>query len=465
MNIRSKLTLQFMTVAAGLMVLTLSFIYYRFEHQLLEEFYQGLRSKALMSAEMLLRNIPNGETLISKPATPSHLPVRENIVIFDRSLDQIYALNAPEKAIDQHWLVQATQQEEVRWIESPFHFLGLRYTTADDRQYILVTSAIFDTTELLGLQRILLMAFALMILLIAIGGWIFAGQALAPVTSVMNEVDAILPTNLNQRIKTSGGKDEISRLTNTFNRMLDRIERSFHLQKSFLSNVSHELKNPLSIIFSQLEISLQKERSREEYRDTLTSVLEDMSDLNETVDRLMQLAKLTADETSIPLKPLYIDELLWQLKTGFDNKFPTYKMEVQMNALPEDHDDLLVWGNEPLLRMALQNIAENGCKYSDEGKVKLSLFATEEQKIRLEISDRGRGIASTDLPHIFRPFYRGKETEQLKKGTGVGLALVKSILQLHGIQFEIDSKTGKGTVFSLLFPVKKEVHPPVLQTF
>src|SRR4029079_9948186 len=101
------------------------------------------------------------------------------------------------------------------------------------------------------------------------GGWFFARQALSPVSAIMNQVDALLPTDMSHRLEATNQKDELSRLVITFNNLLDRIQHAFKNQKMFLSNISHELKNPLNVIVSQVEVTLDKERSVEDYQHTL----------------------------------------------------------------------------------------------------------------------------------------------------------------------------------------------------
>lgn len=453
LNIRTRLTLKFMMVVAGLTLLAMFFIYYQFERQLLDEFYMGLRSKGLMSAEMLLRHIPQGEwAAANESEQTTRLPVKDNLYIYDINGRQIYALHNDQPPFDQEWLMGVNRKGECKWDAGKYKYLGLRYTaTGHNDTYLIVSSSVFDQTNLFSLQRILLITFVLVCLMVAVAGWLFAGQALDPVRKVMNQVDAILPSKLGQRIQSSSQHDEISRLVDTFNKMLERIERSFQLQKSFLSNVSHELKNPLSIIYTQVDVGLQKSRNQAEYHEILESLREDILELNETVERLMHLARLTAEDVAIPMQAVLMDELLWQIKSVFERKYPQYKMELKINSFPDEHENLTIWANETLLKAALLNIAENSCKYSD-GNVSIELDNWSDTSITVVVQDKGRGISTADLPYIFEPFYRGK-AKTGKKGVGVGLALVDSVLKLHQVQCNVSSKEGEGTAFRLVFPI------------
>ncbi len=159
---------------------------------------------------------------------------------------------------------------------------------------MIIAESVFDQVHLDNLTQILILVFLISITLVAIGGWFFARQALAPVSRIMNQVDALLPTDMSHRLETNNQHDELSRLVITFNKLLDRIQQVFGLQKMFLSNISHELKNPLNVIVSQVEVTLHKERTEEEYEATLSSVLSDVQELNDVADKLMQMARINA---------------------------------------------------------------------------------------------------------------------------------------------------------------------------
>jgi signal transduction histidine kinase len=302
-----------------------------------------------------------------------------------------------------------------------------------------------------NLTQILSFVFLVSIAIVAFGGWIFARQALAPVSRIMNQVDALLPTDMSQRLEPNNQYDELSRLVITFNKLLDRIQQVFKVQKMFVSNVSHELKNPLNIIVSQAEIALAKDRSPEEYKTTLESILVDVKELNETGDRLMQLARINAEEANIRFQPLRIDEVIWEVKEQLLMNHPEYKINFEVGNLPENEAELFIQGNEHLLKTAFINLMDNGCKYSGDKKVKVKLyFSPEGEKIVL-VSDNGPGIPEEELSLIFNAFYRSASTSSVR-GSGIGLSLVESILKLHDIKLEIRSKVGEGTSFLLKFP-------------
>ena len=317
MQIQSRLTLQFILIVAGIMLVAMFYIYFQFKDILQNEFYNTLRSKAIMTAGMTVNySTYNQPKEINDNESDSNLALyTENVAIYNLDYKRIYNFNPAAEELSKEVLMQIKPTKEYRFTHNNHHALGLYYINKNGTPFIIVSEAVFNSEYLMILVRILIWVFIISLIFVALGGWIFAGQSLLPIRRIMNEVDAILPTNLNKRLEINNQKDELSRLVITFNKLLDRIQQAFNTQKLFLSNISHELKNPLSIIISQIEIVLDKKhRAETEYRQTLESVLDDTKDLNDVSDRLMQLAKINADSQVIEMKKVRIDELLWQSK-------------------------------------------------------------------------------------------------------------------------------------------------------
>jgi signal transduction histidine kinase len=276
---------------------------------------------------------------------------------------------------------------------------------------------------------------------------------MSPVARIVNQVDKILPSDLSARLNAPNNHDEISRLVITFNGLLDRIQFAFRMQKSFISNVSHELKNPLSVIIAQLEIALDKDRRREEYRTTLSSVLEDIRALNDVTEKLLQLARVHSEDANIAFELVRLDEIMLQTRATLLRLHPDYHIAFDIEGMPESEEQLCVRGNEPLLRSAFQNLMDNGCKFSPDKRVEVKIYFDPALagRHRVEIADRGPGIPTKDLQLIFQPFYRSSQSIQVR-GSGIGLSLVDSIMRLHRVALDVTSAQGKGTTFSLSFP-------------
>lgn len=452
MQIRSKLTIQFLLIVAGILFVALLFIHFQFEYQLKNEFYTHLQSKALMTAQMVLSRTEIPDNKSSSQIYYSPTSYSENISIYSKDLQRIYSFNPVNDQYLSATLKTLWEKEESRFIRGKFHVLATLFTRNDQTPFLIIIESVFNPEQLQNLDKILIWVFGTFIVLVALSGWVFAGQALKPLNKIMNQVDKIFPKDLSQRLEPPNQKDELSRLVITFNKLLDRIQHAFKNQKSFLSNVSHELKNPLNVIISQLEITLHKDRTGQEYRETMKSVLEDVRDLSEISEKLFQLAKTNSDENIIPFQKIRIDEIIWQTKESILKTNKEYQIKFEIANLPEDEEKLFINGNEKLLKIALLNLLENGCKFSHLKQVIIRLNFVEKNAISIEIEDHGPGIKAEEIPLLFQPFYRSPSTSFIK-GKGIGLSLVDNIMKLHRIKMKVTSRIGQGTTFSLEFPV------------
>lgn len=449
MQIQTKLTLQFILIVAGILLFAMSFVYLQFQNILIDEFYNNLKSKAVMTAEMTVGysnavQIPENQ----EEGTGDIDFYTENISIYDLDFNKIYSYNFSARVFKAAVLKNILEHKEYRFKNGKYRVLGTLYTNKSGTSYILISEAVFNRDYLHILAKILIWISFILIVIVALTGWIFAGQALSPIRKIMNEVDGIQTSDLNFRLATTQKNDEISRLVITFNNLLSRVQNVFNTQKQFLSNVSHELKNPLSIIISQLEVILVKSRSNEEYVETLNSVLEDVKSLNVASEKLMQLARISSENTIIDKAPVRIDELIWSSKTTLQKSNPEYNIHIEIESLPEEESEMYVSGNEQLLRTALVNIMENSCKYSKCQEVKVLLSTGESREIKIEISDRGIGIPEDELNLVHEPFYRSSISSNFK-GSGIGLSLVNSILNLHDIKYTLFNNRSGGTTTTL----------------
>lgn len=456
MQIRARLTLQFILIAAGILLASFFYVHFQFKKNLEDEFYDNLRSKALIIAEMVAgKKTDELEFEVQMPVESSGQlsgEYPENISIYSLDGTRLYTFNPAPNKIDFATLSEIGTLGECHFTTGRNHrALGMIYTNRLGESFIVVAESVFDQVHLDNLLRILIVVFIVSITLVAIGGWFFARQALSPVSNIMNEVDALLPTDMSHRLVTSNQRDELSRLVITFNKLLDRIQNAFRIQKMFLSNISHELKNPLNVIISQVEVTLDKERNNVDYQNTLTSVLADAKELNDVADKLMQMARINSDGSAIQLQACRIDEMIWQSKATLLKNHPEYKIQFEIISLPEEEKRLYIMANEQLLKTALVNLMDNGCKFSPDKDVKVSLAFPTGQSAVVEIMDKGPGIPEDELPMVFEAFYRSAKTSYIK-GSGIGLTLVDSIVKLHHIDLKIVSKLEGGTTFILKFP-------------
>jgi len=266
----------------------------------------------------------------------------------------------------------------------------------------------------------------------------------------MSEVNLISTHNFSQRIAIKNRtNDELVKLAQTFNKLLDRLQDSFTIQRRFISNASHELSTPLTSISNQLEVALQRSRGVEEYREVLQSVHEDISELHILTRSLLEIAK-AGSQGSIDLNEVRIDDVLFKVVSDIKRQNTDYKTIVGFEEFPDDDIAFTVFGNKNLLYIALKNIVENGCKYSDDLQSNITVSVVD-NLISIKVQNAGDIIAESDIENIFQPFFR-TESAQQKPGFGLGLTLAKRILILHKGRILASSNPETGTEFIIEIP-------------
>lgn len=331
---------------------------------------------------------------------------------------------------------------------------AVAYYYRDKNARFVVISAAEDIeakNNLRSLLNILLLSFVVGVFFILLSGYFFSRGLLRPIKKITEDVAEISAQSLTRRIQTGHTKDEWYHLSDTLNDLLNRLQESFELQRRFISNASHELLTPLTAISSQLEIALQRQRDAEEYRKVMQSIYEDVGHLSKLTQTLLEVAKTSGSSGGLEISVVRIDEIILRLPAEIAKINAAYSVEINFDELPEEEENLLVYGNETLLVTAIKNIVLNACKHSGNLHAIISL-KTEKNNLYITIEDRGVGIPKKDLENIFQPFYRVEENSNAG-GSGLGLPLAQRIIKLHKGSIEVKSTLGTGTIFVIRLPV------------
>lgn len=279
--------------------------------------------------------------------------------------------------------------------------------------------------------------------------WVTAGRALKPVAELTGAIEEIGGNDLSRRVDVQDRQDEIGRLARSFNTMMDKVSVSFERQKRFSASAAHELKTPLATILVNLEVlSLDGQPSRERMEKALAVVRTNTDRMVRLVDDLF---RLTAERESEMGEEVLVSEAFAEAVS--DIKELTEKKQIRI--FRENCQEVTLTGNRTMLCRAISNLVENAAKYNREGgTITLSAERTDES-VTVRISDTGIGIPQEELSRIFEPFYRvEKSRSRTVGGAGLGLPLVKDIVETHGGKIAVESRPGEGTVFALHFPVR-----------
>jgi two-component system heavy metal sensor histidine kinase CusS len=277
-------------------------------------------------------------------------------------------------------------------------------------------------------------------------GWLLARQGLAPMRAISAEVGRINAEKLNVRIGNRVWPSDLQELAQTFDAMLRRLEASFEQLSRFSSDLAHEFRSPINNLVAAASVTLSRDRPPAEYQETLAVVVEEGERLSRMVSAMLFLAR--ADNAQQALHPEALSTLI---EFG--------KVADFFEALAEEHrvkllisGDCSVHADPLLLRRALSNLIANALRHTPAGgdiRLHAELRA---DSIALSVTDTGCGIAAEHLPHLFDRFYRVDAARSSSESTGLGLAVVKSIVELHGGAIAVESSLGAGACFTLLFP-------------
>lgn len=354
----------------------------------------------------------------------------------------------PELPID--LLEELSEGETVTWSKKERQGIARIYEIKDLEYVVLVIAEDeYGHAYLTKLLTILALAFLISVFVTFFLTNYFSKNVLKPIAGKINKANKISASNLDMRLTVYNEHDELGMLALSFNSLLDRLQTAFELEKNFVRYASHEMKNPLAVILGEAEVALLKDRTANEYVVTLEKIKNKAEKLNSLVDHFLQLSKL--ESTQIIPQKIALDEVL--IDISFDLSQQYDEVNIVFNMSEEgDSLDFLIEADEQLMHNALYNLVENACKFSVKGgEVVIDLIKSQkDDRIIIAIKDKGIGIAPEHLEHIFKPLYRGSNAHEVE-GTGIGLALVKRIIDLHGGVIHVDSELGKGTVFKVIF--------------
>ena len=456
MQLRTKITTVFIVLTSLFLTGVFLLIYFVSKEYTESEFYLRLSQRATIAAEAYLEademNVDIYDDIRIK-----HLQTlpneKEVIYLVDAKLKK--PLTVLDSELPKFFFKRIFNEEYAELKKGDYYYTGLLYQ-ADEGDFIVVLSAtdLYGFAKLDNLRNTLIIAFFVSIVFIFILGNYYAKQALSPISRIIKEVNSIKAENLSLRLNTGDGKDELAELSQTFNNVLDRLQLSFDLQSNFINNASHELRNPLTAILGQTEVALDKTRSAEEYHSILKKIDTEAYRLDFLVNGLLKLAKTDFDSKGFVINAIRIDELVLDLKRNIDVAIPNNKIILDFEDLPKNEDAITLLGSESLLKVALSNIFENACKFSENKRVEIKIVS-DLGNILISINDEGVGIPEDELKNIFEPFFRASNVREID-GFGFGLPLAYRIIKMHSGEIRVISRKDKGTLVKIKLPNKEK---------
>jgi len=466
MNVRSirfRLGAWYAGLLAVLLVLFGGFIYITLETFLKKSLQDTLAKEARTIGEALLSKVrQTGDAYVVDeieehfaPRTTSHFL---RVARSDGSL--LYQSGNPQDGtFDPLTVTKATLGQPPSWHEErapsggKLVLYSMTYTDSGGIQYAVQAGASDNQIRRVLDQLLVSLSIALPLIVgVAIGGgFLLTRKALIPLRQIAGIASKITSRNLNERLPDIHTGDEIEQLTASLNRMMSRLEESFHHVHRFSADVAHEIRTPLAILQAELEGLLDASELSPESRNAAVSALEEGGGLSRIAEQLLEMTRLEAGE-------------MLSAATCFDFAEMTRATVEQMRLIGDEKQIRLrfegsqvvrVLGDPVRLRQVVVNLIDNAIKYTPAGGTVAISSEIARNKAILEVADTGVGIPHEAIPHLFERFYRvdGARSRQLG-GTGLGLAIVKSICTAFGGTVTVQSSPASGTTFRVELPLE-----------
>ncbi len=327
-----------------------------------------------------------------------------------------------------------------RFAITPFEFGGARAVLEDgvDASAIRKSIALLRTSLLLILPLILIASVA--------GGYVIAGRALVPMIRLTDELAGIEPRDLSRRLEPGATDDEVARLTRAINALLERIERASNTERRFAADAAHELRTPLAVLRTGLEVALSRERTQAEYAEAVGSAFAEVIALCTMADQLLTLARLD-QEASAERERVDLGALVREVAGAVEPLVQAKPLALMVNS----DETVLVEGNPVHLKRLVINLLDNAIKFTPaHGKLEIGT-AARDGHATLRVADSGPGIPAEDLPFIFDRFFRGRARDE--SGNGLGLSLCREIARLHHGEIAVANRAQGGCEFIVTLPL------------
>ncbi|MBL8823888.1 MAG: HAMP domain-containing protein [Planctomycetia bacterium] len=319
-----------------------------------------------------------------------------------------------------------------------------------ERSLILVgVSMVHELTRLDTLFYQLIASGSLALFVGLLGSWYISGMIMKPVKAISATAAKLSATHLHERIDTRQVDTELKELATVLNDTFDRLEGAFQRQSRFTADAGHELRTPLAVLHTNLELALSRPRSEGEYCEILKSCLDGSSRMRTLIDSLLTLARADAGQLQSNFKSIELCQVVRHAMAQHQARAGNHVLECKLPA-----QTITIQGDMILMSMVLSNLISNALKYTPEhGRIQVQVDTDGKDAI-LKVTDNGMGIPEESLPHIFSRFFRVDQSRnRTTGGQGLGLAICKSLVDAHHGSITCESTVGRGTSFTMRFPL------------
>ncbi|HZH66163.1 MAG TPA: histidine kinase dimerization/phospho-acceptor domain-containing protein [Flavisolibacter sp.] len=428
-------------------------VYYLFSEFRKNEFKDRLAEKGESAVKILLevKEIDRQLLRIFDSSTINRL-YDEKTIIFNEKMEVIYS-SLDDLTIN--WtpddLQTIRQRNELFRNRGAQDLLGMHYPYDGKDYYVFVSAEDkYGNRNLHFLKFVLIGASLAGTVAIWLIAFLLSKKTLKPLDVLRKQMQDTTTKNLTRRVGEPRQNDEIKALSQSFNQMLDRIDKAYKSQKDFTGNASHELRTPIARIVMQLENLSANTTIVESDKQVLKSITEDAYQLSDIVTSLLVLSKTEETEGLAAMQPLRLDEVIFGAAAQLSRSYADFKLYFEIENVPEKNTTLEVLGDETLLKIAFLNLLKNGYYYSDNQIVRCTL-GEEKGSLKLTFTNTGTTPKVQDTATLFNTFTRGSNSTHTQ-GSGIGLSIVRRILHYHNASIIYNIAGGNTNQLVIIFP-------------
>jgi heavy metal sensor kinase len=341
---------------------------------------------------------------------------------------------------------------EVTFIGQPYRMLAHPFSSPSEALVLFAAAPLEgNRTVLRTFTAGLLWAIPALLAVAALGGYALSRRALKPVDRITAATRSISVSNLSDRLPVPETHDELQRLSETCNAMLERLESAVNEIKRFTGDASHELRNPVSFVRTTAELALRNRKIDPASQRAFEEIVAECGKASRLLKDMLTLARADAENSRLAFEPVDLVEVV---KTVCQKAHSlTEPRGHTLTVRLEDDCCATVWGDYSSLNRLFWILLDNAAKYTPaQGKIKVTLAAAE-GRVTVTIEDNGIGIPPGDLPHIFERFYRADPSRSQVEGFGLGLSIATWIANVHQASLVAESQVNAGSVFKIVFPL------------
>ncbi|PIF47580.1 signal transduction histidine kinase [Chryseobacterium sp. 52] len=452
MSLKRKIALTISIAFSLLFAMVMAVIYLSFNDFRRDEFKERFRQRLEFTSNFISKSKDfEVEAPIFFNENSDNILLNETILIFNSDKELIYSTIKDRNVTWDTSLLKELDEKKIIFTEKTVPEIYAALRNINGENYYILTSA-FDTngkSKLEYLKYLLITAYVMSTLLIGFFSYYFMGQFLRPLEDLNTEISEVTAHKLTTQIPVQQSNDEINVLAKSFNTMIARLDDVFQSQKDFTASASHEIRTPITRMAFQLENLIKFEEHSPETLSSLKQIQRDIYQLSDLTNSLLLLTKFDKENIQSIYEEVRIDEVIFEAFEAVEKSYPILKLDFLISEDTSENGLLTINGIHSLLVIVFINLFKNAAVYSDDAEVDVLITETNDH-LTVDVLSHGNTIPEEEQPKLFEAFMRGNNSQNIS-GSGLGLRIVKRILEYHGAEIQYSSPAELTNKFAVIF--------------